>query len=102
MTLHVRFATGFRWRPTRLSAAPSDLVRVLEDDGVHLALMANAYDDAFATCWPAGSRMILDLFVQAWRETTGPLRERLARAPCQRHRTSEHGQPVSSPISRGN
>lgn len=71
MTLHVRFATGFRWRPTRLSAAPSDLVRVLEDDGVHLALMANAYDGAFATCWPAGSRMILDLFVQAWRETTG-------------------------------
>ena len=45
---------------------------------VHLALLANGYESGFSTCWPPGSRLILDLFEDAWRDSTGEVAERLA------------------------
>ncbi len=49
-----------------LELSESDLVREV-DKGV--IVVANAYDHGFATCWPNGSRMLLDAFEAAWRRS---------------------------------
>lgn len=69
-------AAAFRWRPTLLNAALSDLVR-FED---RLGLIANGFECGFSTCWPPASRLALDRFAEAWRSTGGAPRERLLAA----------------------
>jgi hypothetical protein len=59
----------------------TDVVRVHDDrSGVVLALLANGFDSGFSTCWPPGSRLVLDLFLDAWATSTGPTPKRLASA----------------------
>ena len=78
MTLTVRTGTALRWRPT-LSACITDLIRVHVDaNGVVLALLANGFDSGFSTCWPTGSRLVLDIFVDAWTSSSGSTSSRLA------------------------
>lgn len=77
MPLHVRTGTAFRWRPTALPGQPADVLRVLELDGVQLALLANGYECDFSTCWPPASSLILDLFVDEWSASSGSVRARL-------------------------
>ena len=78
MTLTVRTGTALRWRPT-LPACITDLIRVHVDaNGVVLALLANGFDGCFSTCWPIGSRLVLDLFVDAWTTSSGSTQSRLA------------------------
>lgn len=52
-------------------------MRVIDDGTYKLALLANGCDCAFATCWPRGSRLLMDLFVDAWHGTSGSAEERL-------------------------
>lgn len=80
MPLHVRTGTAFRWRPAALHGEAGDVVRVIDDVGGTLALLANGYERGFSACWPPASRLVLDLFADAWRSTSGPTRERLLRA----------------------
>jgi len=76
--LTVRTGTALRWRPT-LPARITDLIRVHVDaNGVVLALLANGFDSGFSTCWPIGSRLVLDLFVDAWTSSSGSTPSRLA------------------------
>jgi hypothetical protein len=75
--LHVRTGTAFRWRPTTLPGQASDVVRVREDGGVHLAVLANGYECGFSTCWPPASRLMLDLFVDEWTASSGSVGDRL-------------------------
>jgi len=78
VTLTVRTGTALRWRPT-LPAHVTDLIRVHVDaDGAVLALLANGFDSGFSTCWPIGSRLVLDLFVDAWTSSSGSTSARLA------------------------
>jgi serine/threonine protein phosphatase PrpC len=58
---------------------PADFVRVRQDGAVTLAVLGNAYDSGFATCWPAGSRLLLDLFFAEWDagDARSPLAARL-------------------------
>jgi hypothetical protein len=42
-------------------------VRTAERDGERLVAIAVGYDSGFSTGWPAGSRLILDLLVDAWQ-----------------------------------
>jgi hypothetical protein len=75
--LHVRTGTAFRFRPTALRGEEADFVRIFEDGGVQIALIANGYECGFSTCWPSASRLILDLFTEAWRDSSGSIRDRL-------------------------
>lgn len=77
MALQIRTGTGFRWRPTALHGEAGDLVRVIDDAGGTLALLANGSDCGFSAFWPPASRLVLDLFADAWRSTSGPMRDRL-------------------------
>gem|GEM_PF-1380101 len=55
------------------------MIRVHVDaNGVVLALLANGFDSGFSTCWPTGSRLVLDLFVDAWTSSSGSTSSRLA------------------------
>jgi hypothetical protein len=80
LALRVRTATAFRWRAPTLAGQAIDLVRVREDGGVHLALLANGFECGFSTCWPPASRLALDLFVEDWAATSGLVEDRLADA----------------------
>jgi hypothetical protein len=77
VALRARTGTAFRWRPTHLPGEAADVVRVFDDGVFTLALLANGYECGFSTCWPPASRSMLDLFVDAWRSTSGSARERL-------------------------
>jgi hypothetical protein len=77
--LHVRIASGFRWR-LPLPADERDVLRRRVDGGVSLLAVANAADSAFSTCWPPGSRLILDRFEEAWAAGSGPVAGRLLAA----------------------
>jgi hypothetical protein len=77
--LHVRIASGFRWR-LPLPADERDVLRRGVDGGVSLLAVANAVDSAFSTCWPPGSRLILDRFEEAWAAGSGPVAGRLLAA----------------------
>lgn len=57
-----------------------NVVRVFEDEGVLVCVLANAYDSGFSTCWPAGSAHLLDLFEAAWRAKKGASPTRLRAA----------------------
>jgi hypothetical protein len=57
-------ARAFRWRP-ETPCGLDDLVRELPGGGLALA---NGYETGFSICWATGSRLLLDLFVAAWRE----------------------------------
>jgi hypothetical protein len=72
---HVQSGVAFL-KTAQLCGQASDIVRVYHDDP-HLAVMANAIDGPFSTCWPAGSRLMLDLFVVAWTTSTGRVKDRL-------------------------
>jgi len=50
----------------------------VDANGVVLALLANGFDGCFSTCWPIGSRLVLDLFVDAWTTSSGCTQSRLA------------------------
>lgn len=76
----IRTGTGFLWRPLALRGEPADVVRVHAEGGLTLAALANGSGCGFSACWPPASRLILDLFVEAWRATSEPARERLLRA----------------------
>lgn len=78
--MEIRCATAFRWGPPRLAGCESDVLRVVEDGGMTLVLMANASDGGFASCWPAGSRLLLDLFEVEWAGTQGDVVARLGAA----------------------
>lgn len=80
MALRARTGTAIRWRPPALDGEASDVLRVVERDGVLLALLANGYESGFSTCWPVGSRRILDLFVEAWSSSSGTAQARLEMA----------------------
>lgn len=60
-----------------LSGQASDVVRMFERDGVQLALLANGYECGFSTCWPPASRLMLDLCIEEWSASSGPVRARL-------------------------
>lgn len=77
LPLPCRRGAAFRWRPTRLPGEPHDVLRVVQADGVTLALLANGYECGFSACWPPASRLVLDLFVDAWAAASGPARGRL-------------------------
>lgn len=98
MPLHVRTGTAFRWRPTALSGQSADVLRVVERDGVQLALLANGYECGFSTCWPPASSLILDLFVDEWAESSGSVRARLDAAfNCARRRFIERASSLITP-----
>jgi len=78
--LTARTGVAFRWRPTLLSGEASDFVRLVDHDGVQLAVLANGFECGFSTCWPPASRLILERFVEAWSTTSGPVRGRLEAA----------------------
>lgn len=80
MAARVLTGTAFRWRPTAVGGEEADFVRVVEAGGLTLAALANGYEDGFSTCWPPGSRLLLDLFVEAWLGAHGATRARLHRA----------------------
>lgn len=73
--MHV--ATAFRWRPTALAGQETDVVRVRDDGDVHLVVLANGFECGFSTCWPPASRLLLDLFLEAWSGSTQPVPDRL-------------------------
>jgi hypothetical protein len=77
--LHVRLASGFRWR-LPFPAAERDVLRLRVDAGVSVLAIANAYDSGFSTCWLPGSRLILDRFEEAWAAGSGPVADRLRAA----------------------
>jgi hypothetical protein len=68
-----------RWRLPS-PAAERDVVRLWIDGEVSVAAIANAYDSAFSTCWPAGSRLLLDRLEAAWAAASGSLPERVGGA----------------------
>ncbi|MGH1348476.1 MAG: hypothetical protein ACRBN8_43420 [Nannocystales bacterium] len=80
MRTDVDAAVCLRWRFEQLAHATSDLVRVSHRDDVTLALLANAGESGFSTCWPRGSRLLLDEFERAWDAGTGAPDMRLADA----------------------
>src|SRR5690606_16972357 len=51
---------------------------VHRDGDIQLALAANGYECGFSTCWPPASRLILDLFEEAWAASRGSVEERLS------------------------
>jgi hypothetical protein len=77
VSLRVRTATAFRWRPIVLAGQSADVVRIVEDGDAWLAVLANGYECGFSTCWPPASRLILDLFLEAWATSSGPVPDRL-------------------------
>lgn len=98
MPLHVRTGTAFRWKPTALPGQPPDLLRVVEHDGVQLALLANGYECGFSTCWPPASSLILDLFVDEWLASSGFVRARLdAALSSARRRFIERASSLITP-----
>jgi hypothetical protein len=50
---------------------------VRHDGEIRLALVANGYECGFSTCWPPASRLILDLFEEAWADSSRRAEERL-------------------------
>ena len=58
-----------------------DVVRWFED-GALIVAFANAFDSGFGTCFPEGSRWLLDAFETAWEEgdSSSALRTRLEQA----------------------
>ena len=76
MALRVRTATAFRWRPTHVAHA-TDFVRIRHDGDTQLVAIANAYDSGFSSCYPPGSRLMLDVLDAAWTVSSGPAKERL-------------------------
>lgn len=77
VALRVQVGTAFRWRPTALHGEANDVVRVVDGVGGTLVLLANGYECGFSTCWPPASRLVLDLFADAWRRASGPTHSRL-------------------------
>lgn len=77
MPSSVRAGVAYRARVERSQIA--DFVRVRQEGAVTLAVLANAYDSGFATCWPSGSHLLLDLFFAEWDagDAKSPLAARL-------------------------
>ena len=55
----------------------TDFVRIRDDADAQLVAIANAYDSGFSTCYPPGSRLVLDALDAAWTASSGPLTKRL-------------------------
>lgn len=79
MTREVRTGTAFRSRPG-ITTSSSDLIRLRREGDVHLGIIANGCEGAFSACWPLGSRLLLDLFDEAWASTSGHFSDRLPTA----------------------
>jgi hypothetical protein len=80
MSPHIRTAATFRSGIPVMRGQDDAVVRVRQDGDVCLALLANGYDGGFSTCWPAGSRLLLDVFEKEWAASSGSVAERLAGA----------------------
>jgi len=76
----VEAGVALRWQVDAFAATGPDVVRVVRDGECTLLLMANAFESAFSTCWPAGSRLILNLFESAWGYAEGDTERRLLEA----------------------
>jgi hypothetical protein len=63
-----------------LAAEDADLVRIHEEGDTRIAVLANGFECAFSVCWPPASRLIVDLFLQEWKGSTGPIHSRLEAA----------------------
>jgi len=53
---------AFRWK----LAAPCEAADLMRVEGT-LVVMASGHEDGWSSCWAKGSRLLLDLFVEAWR-----------------------------------
>lgn len=80
MTTDIETAVSVRWRFEQIAYATSDLVRVRTVDGTTLLLLANGYESGFSTCWPIGSRLLLDELERAWASGGGSAAARLGDA----------------------
>jgi hypothetical protein len=40
-------------------------------------VLANGYECGFSACWPPASRLVLDLFLEEWAASSGPVQKRL-------------------------
>jgi hypothetical protein len=77
MSSPIRSALAFRWQSTFPTPHRDDFVRLRETNGGVLALVANGFECGFSVFWPPASRLILELFEQAWESTTGSTEQRL-------------------------
>jgi serine/threonine protein phosphatase PrpC len=64
-----------RWRLDAPCALP-DVARIVAGDPTLLAV-ASGHEDGWSTCWPPGSRLLLDLLVHEWALAAGPAAPRL-------------------------
>lgn len=70
-----------RWRaPMNRTCELEDVFRVHVLDGAVVVTVANAFDSGFSTCWPEGSKALLDEFDSAFDAAGGPLLVRVAAA----------------------
>lgn len=77
--LHLRTATAFRRQP-RLTLEAPDVLYTWQHEKVRIALIANAYEGGFSSCWPDGSNQLLNTFEFAWGRATGSVQTRLSSA----------------------
>lgn len=61
----MKVGRALHWRH-RDPCALDDVMRVVQGERETLAAIAAGYDSGFSTGWAAGSRLILDLLVDAW------------------------------------
>lgn len=54
----------------------ADLIRIHDEAGALMIALANGHEDGWSTCWARGSRLVLDLLLEAWRAARGELAER--------------------------
>lgn len=71
----------------------------MEEAEQTVVVFANAFDGAFAACWPAGSRLLLDLFEAAWGESTGGVDTRLRTVFESAGRSFVDGAPALHPAA---
>jgi hypothetical protein len=76
MPLRYRIGHAFRWRLTKQACELSDLIRIRDEAGVLMIALANGHEDGWSTCWAKGSRLVLDLLLEAWLAAGGELAER--------------------------
>jgi serine/threonine protein phosphatase PrpC len=73
MPLCVRVGQAAQWRPALRPREMSDRVRVHEAEDVLLVVSANSGACGWSSGWSAGSRLLLDLFMDSWRSSTGTI-----------------------------
>jgi serine/threonine protein phosphatase PrpC len=74
-----RIGRAFRWRPTQ-ACELSDLIRIHDEAGAPMIALANGHESGWSVCWAPGSRLLLDLLLEAWRSSREPIAARAAAA----------------------